>query len=72
MKSKFSYIENSVWALIPFVPGYQYTDTLANSEDSDEMSPKAAFHQGPHCLLRKKQTFRDINVTFYMEKTDNP
>ena len=25
---------------------------LANSEDPDEMPHNAAFHQGPHCLLR--------------------
>ena len=29
---------------------------LANSEDPDEMSHYAAFHQGPHCLLRQKQS----------------
>ena len=28
---------------------------LANSEDPDELQPKAAFHQGLHCLLRLKQ-----------------
>ena len=30
--------------------------TLANSEDPDEMPLKAAFHQGPHCLQRQKQS----------------
>ena len=30
-------------------------DTLANSEDPDEMQQYAAFHQGLHCLLRSKQ-----------------
>ena len=30
--------------------------TLANSEDPDEMSHNATFHQGPHCLLRLKQS----------------
>ena len=30
-------------------------DTLANSEDQDEMQHNAAFHQGLHCLLRLKQ-----------------
>ena len=34
-------------------------DTLANSEDLDEMLQNAAFHQGLHCLLRKKAMFRD-------------
>ena len=29
--------------------------TLANSEDPDEMQHNAAFHQGLHCLLRRKQ-----------------
>ena len=27
-------------------------DTLANSEDPDEMQNNAAFHLGLHCLLR--------------------
>ena len=27
--------------------------TLANSENPDEISHNAAFHQGLHCLLRK-------------------
>ena len=31
-------------------------DTLANSEDPDEMQQNAAFHQGLHCLLRLKQS----------------
>ena len=31
-------------------------DTLANSEDPDEMSHNAAFHQGLHCLLRQNQS----------------
>ena len=30
-------------------------DNLANSEDSDEMQLKAAFHQVLQCLLRFKQ-----------------
>ena len=30
-------------------------DTVANSEDPDEMPHKVAFHQGLHCLLRLKQ-----------------
>ena len=29
--------------------------TLANSEDPDEMTYNAAFHQGLHCLLRLKK-----------------
>ena len=28
--------------------------TFTNSEDPDEMPPSAAFHQGLHCLLRRK------------------
>ena len=28
-------------------------DTFANSEDTDEMPQKVAFHQGLHCLLRQ-------------------
>ena len=38
-------------------------DTLANSEDPDEMQHNAAFHQGLHCLLRFKMTFREINTS---------
>ena len=37
-------------------------DTFANSEDLDEMQHNAVFHQGLHCLLRLKQTFRDRNT----------
>ena len=28
---------------------------MTNSEDTDEMQHKAAFHQGMHCLLRLNQ-----------------
>ena len=35
----------------PFHSEYRSTCTLANSEDSDEMQHKAAFHQGLHCFL---------------------
>ena len=28
--------------------------TFANNEDPDEMPHNAAFHMGPHCLLRHK------------------
>ena len=31
-------------------------DTLANSEDPDEMQHNATFHQGLDCLLRLKQS----------------
>ena len=31
-------------------------NTLANSEDPDEMPHKVAFHQGLHCLLRQKRS----------------
>ena len=35
---------------------------LANNEDPDEMQHNAAFHQGPHCLLRlKKLSGTEIN-----------
>ena len=30
--------------------------TLANSEDPDEMQHNAAFHQGPHCFSKIKQS----------------
>ena len=35
-------------------------DTLANSEDPDEMPHNAAFHQGLHCLLRRNQSSNTI------------
>ena len=35
-----------------FHSGYQYTGTLANSDDPDEMLHKVEFHQGVHLLLR--------------------
>ena len=45
--------------------------TFTNSEDPDEMPHNAAFHQGLHCLLGKKdlQTkryniFENYNLTF--------
>ena len=28
-------------------------DTLANSEDLDEMRQNVTFHQGHHCLVKK-------------------
>ena len=37
-------------------------DTLANSEDPDEMQHHAAFHQGLHCLITIKTTFRDSSI----------
>ena len=41
-------------------------DTVTNSEDSDEMHKNAAFHQGPHCLLRQKQS-SEKEIQFYFE-----
>ena len=37
-------------------------DTLANSEDLDEMQHNAAFHQGLHCLLRLKQSSETVLI----------
>ena len=31
-------------------------DTFTNNEDPDEMPHNAAFHQGPHWLLRLKKS----------------
>ena len=41
-------------------------DTFLNSEDPDEMTHYAAFHQGLYCLLGKKdlQTKTNTNTTF--------
>ena len=43
-----------------------YICTLANSEDPDEMPHNAAFHQGLHCLLRKKR-YSEKQMQFYLE-----
>ena len=41
-------------------------ETLANSEDPDEIQHKAEFHQGLPCLLNKIKTIlRDKNASFY-------
>ena len=32
--------------------GYLQTGTLASNDDSGEIQPNSAFHQGLHCLLR--------------------
>ena len=40
----------------PLYTGDFKMNTLANSEDPDEMPHYAAFHQGLHCLLRQKQS----------------
>ena len=39
---------------------------LTNSEDPDEMPHYDAFHQGLHCLLRKKVPF-EKETQFYLE-----
>ena len=41
-------------------------DTLANSEDPDEMLYIVTFHQGLHCLLRQKQ-FSEKYMQFYLK-----
>ena len=41
-------------------------DTVTNSEGPDEMSKNAAFHQGPHCLLRQEQS-SEKEIQFYLE-----
>ena len=42
--------------------------TLANNEDPDEMQHNAAFHQGPHCLLRLKK----LSGTEITHNLENP
>ena len=56
----------------PFHSWYQWTGTLANSEDLDEMPHKATFHEGLHCLLKIKTIFRDRNTLFYGFFDSNP
>ena len=41
--------------------------TLTNSEDQDEMSHNATFHQGLHCLLRLKR-YSETEIQFLYEK----
>ena len=38
-----------------------------NSEDPDEMSHNAAFHQGLHCLLRQTKTFSVKEIQYFLE-----
>ena len=40
--------------------------SLANSEDPDEMLHNAAFHRGLHCLLRQTQS-SEKEMQFYLE-----
>ena len=35
---------------------------MANSENPDETPHNAAFHQGLHCLLRKKYSEKEITL----------
>ena len=39
--------------------------TFANSEDPDEMQHNNAFHQGLHCFVKVKKTFRQKNQIFF-------
>ena len=41
-------------------------DTLANSDNPDEMQHNAAFHQGLHCLLRLKRSSKK-EIQFLLE-----
>ena len=46
-----TYIFGEIRLQTLFCIGYWYSDTLANSEDPDEMPLKVAFYHGLHCLL---------------------
>ena len=46
-------IDSSTFLLIPLWTGNPKTGTLANSEDPDEMTHNAAFHQGLHWMGRQ-------------------
>ena len=41
-------------------------NTLANNEDPDKVPHNAAFHQGPHCLLRQIES-KEKEIQFYLE-----
>ena len=41
--------------------------TLENSEDPDEMPHNVAFHQGLHCLPRKKQSREKYNFIWKLK-----
>ena len=40
--------------------------TFTNSEDPDEMLHNAEFHQGLHCLLRRKR-FSDKKIQYFLK-----
>ena len=46
--------------------------TFTNSEDHDEMLHNAAFHQGLHCLLRKKKSSHKKYNIFLIIITGHP
>ena len=54
-------LATGLWSKVinPSFTGNLITDFAANTEDPDEMLHNAAFHQGLHCLLRKKHNYRD-------------
>ena len=45
-------------------------DSIANSDDPDEMQHYAAFHQGHHCLYIKVKTIfrRQTNTIFFYDR----
>ena len=47
-------------------------DTLAPSEDPDEMPQNAAFHQGLHCLLRQIQSSGTEVHIYFKNSTCDP
>ena len=52
----------------PLYTGNPYTGTLANSEHPDKMQHYAAFHQGPPCSLKLKQSSR-IEIRHNLENS---
>ena len=46
--------------------------TLVNSEDPDEMQHNAAFHQGLHCLLRRKRSSDKRKQYFFLNYNLTP
>ena len=55
----------------PLRTGNTSTDTFINSDNPDEMSHKATFHQGLHCLLRQNRP-AEKEMLFFFNYDNNP
>ena len=53
------------YIIITFEDQTPRRDKLANSEEQEELSHNASFHQGMHCLLRQNQFSEERNTTHF-------